>query len=126
MDEKLLTLLKDFAQQAPSVLTILGCVIFAVVRWKRHPRVSLVVLIALFLLLIQFVVFTIVYNWVPDWLINSADVMSRPAVARNVYLVLGVISNIFLSIGLAVLLAGIFMRRDVSPRTRASWPPRTV
>src|SRR2546429_4296534 len=126
MDEKLLRLLQDFAEQLPSFLTILGCVIFAVVRWQRNPRVSLVVLIALFILLIQSVVFTIVYNWVPDWIIDSAEVTSKAAVSQKVYLVLGIISNCFLSIGLAVLLVGIFMRRDLPPGTGTSWPPKPV
>jgi len=126
MDEKFLTLLQDFAEQLPSFLTILGCMIFAVVRWQRNPRVSIVVLIALFILLIQSIVFTIVYNRVPDWIIDSAEVMSKAAVSQNVYLVLGIVSNCFLSIGLAVLLVGIFMRRDLPPRTGASWPPKPV
>src|SRR5436190_23883315 len=126
MDEKLLRLLQDFAEQLPSFLTILGCVIFAVVRWRRNPRVSLVVLIALVILLIESVVFTIVYNWVPDWIIDSAEVMSKAAVSQKVYLVLGIISNCFLSIGFEVLLVGIFIRGDLPLGTGASWPPKPV
>jgi hypothetical protein len=118
MDDKFLTLLKDFAEQLPSFLAILGCMIFALVRWKRHPKVSLVVIVALLILLVQFVLFTIVYTWVPDWFIDSADAVSRATVTRNVYLVLGIVSNTVLSIGLAVLLVGIFMRRDPPGLTR--------
>ena len=113
MDEKLLALIKDLAVQLPSFLTILGCMIFAVVRWKHHPRVSLVVLIGLLLLVLQFVVFAIVYTWVPDWLIGAPGVGSENT-SRNVYLVLGLISNSFLAMGLAVLLVGVFMRRSLN------------
>ena len=113
MDGKLTTLIKDLALQIPSFLTILGCMIFGVVRWKHHPRVSLVVLIGLVLMAAQFFLFAIVYTWVPNWIIGSPT-YGNEAFSRNVYLVLGLISNSFFAVALAVLLAGIFMRRDLT------------
>jgi hypothetical protein len=38
--EKLFELLKDLLAQLPSLLVVLGCMIFTIVRWKRHPKVS--------------------------------------------------------------------------------------
>ena len=111
MEGKLTTLIKDFAVQIPSFLTILGCMIFAVVRWKHHPRVSLVVLIGLLLMAAQFIIAVIIYTWVPDWIIGSPT-YGNEAFSRNVYLVLGLLSNSFFAVALAVLLTGVFMRRD--------------
>ena len=123
-NEKLWELLKDLGIQVPSFLTILGCMIFAVVRWKWHPRVSLVALLGLLLLIIQMFVFAFVYTWVPDWLINAADLANRETTTRNVYLVLGIISNIFLALGFAVLLGAVFMRRDLPQGEMESRPFR--
>ena len=113
MEGKLTTLIKDLALQIPSFLTVFGCMILAVVRWKHHPRVSLVVLIALLLMAAQFIIAVIVYTWVPDWIIGS-QTYGNEAFSRNVYLVIGLLSNGFFAVALAVLLAGIFMRRDLT------------
>lgn len=111
---KLLDLLKDLGLQLPSMLAIVGCLIFAVVRWKRFPKVALMVSIGLVLLLLHTIVFSVVYNWVPDMMIRSAALAGRENTVRNVYLVLGLTSNGALSVALAVLIAGIFVQRPAA------------
>jgi len=113
---KLFDLLKNLLEQLPTLLTLLACMIFAIARWKRHPKVSLVVLISLGYLFLHLLVFAVVYNWVPDWFIHSASSGFQPTVIRNVYLVLGLITNTSLAIGLAVMLTAIFMGRPSSNR----------
>jgi hypothetical protein len=108
---KLLELLKDLAEQLPSLLTILACMVFAIVRWKRYPKVALVVLVGLCLLLLHAVVFAVVYTWVPDLFIRSASYPTQASVIRIVYLVLGLITNASLGAALSLLLAGIFIQR---------------
>lgn len=110
--EKIAYLLKDLAIQIPSFLTILGCMIFAIVRWKHHQRVSLVVLIGLLLLVIHLIVFAFIYAWVPDWIISAADPASRVSTTQNVYIGLAVIYNSFEAVAVALLVVGIFMRRS--------------
>jgi hypothetical protein len=53
-------------RRLPMLLIVLGGSIFAVLRWKRHPRVSLMTLIALVLYLIEAVVFIAFLYWLPD------------------------------------------------------------
>src|SRR2546423_8315839 len=113
--EKIAYLLKDLAIQVPSFLTILGCMVFAVIRWKHTGRVSLVVLIGLLLLLIHLVLFAFIYTWVPDWIIRTADPSRRVAVTQNVYISLAVIYNSFEAVADTVLWIGIIMRESPPP-----------
>src|ERR1700694_5933212 len=88
---KLFDLLKQIVEQLPSLLTLVACMIFAITRWKRHPKVSLLVLISLALLFIHGIAFSIIYNWVPCWFIKPGQYDATEM--RNVYLVLGLLSN---------------------------------
>lgn len=114
--DRLFYLFTNFLQQLPSLLALLACIIFAITRWKRFPKVAMVVTIGLGLLLVHSIVFLFVYNFVPDWFFRSAtlsgsDFEERQKLIRNVYLVLGWISNTAAAVAFAVLLAGIFMAR---------------
>ena len=113
--QKLLELLKALAEQLPSLLTLLACMVFAASRWRRHPKVSLVVLISLALLFLHGIVFAIIYNLVPDLLIPMPTFADAQWV-RRVYLVLGLIYNTALAVAFAVLLLGIFMQRSAASR----------
>jgi len=109
---RLLELLWNYLEQLPSLLALAGGIIFAIIRWKAHPKVSLVVMIALGFLLIHALVFTIVYYVVPPWFIRSyIGSENLRSVIQNVYLVLALISNSIATVGFGVLLAGIFMKR---------------
>jgi hypothetical protein len=110
---KLLQLLRALLLQLPSLLTLLVCIVFAVVRWKRHPKVSSTLLISLTLLFIHGIAFSVVYTWVPSWFITPANY--DPLVTRNVYLVLGLIANTTAAAAFAMLLAAIFMQRKPAP-----------
>ena len=102
-------LLKSFLQQIPSLLTFLGCMIFVIARWKRYPRVSMIVLIALLADLLSQILFTFIYNWVPDWLIGAGPY--NAVHARNVFFVLGLIANSVTAVVIGLYLAAIFSNR---------------
>jgi len=106
-----MAVLKDLAVQIPSILAILAGSALAIIRWKRYPRVSLIVLIALLLLLIHEFVFTGVYATVPDLIIKSANDLNRETLTRNVYVGLAVIYNCLEAVPFVLLLCAIFMRR---------------
>jgi hypothetical protein len=108
---KLYDLLTTVAQQLPSLITLFGCMIVILVRWKRQPRVSLVVMISLSLLFLHSLFFAVVYNWVPGWLIRTIGASSSPDRIDNLYLLLGVITYTAWALPFALLLAGIFMQR---------------
>ena len=110
--ERLYYLFINFVEQLPSLLALVACLIIAITRWKRYPKVAMVVTIGLVLLLLHEIVFTFVYHFVPRYFIDYsrsyAEIEPR---IRNVYLVLGWISNSVAAFAYAVLLTGIFMRR---------------
>ena len=110
--DRLFYLFVNFVQQLPSMLALVACIVFAITRWKRYPKVAMVVTIGLGLLLLHSIVFVFVYNFVPRWFIDySRDYREIETTIRNVYLVLGWISNSAAAVAFAVLLAGIFMGR---------------
>lgn len=109
--ERLFDLLKYFLQELPSLLAYLGCIAFAITRWKRYPKVAAVVTIALAYLLLHEIVFSFVYFFVPSYFIESARGEDLETVIRNVFLVIGLISNTLAAIGTIIFLAGIFMGR---------------
>ena len=53
------------------LLLALGGIVFAMIRWKFHPRASILTVIALLLFVLDLLGFFIVLNFMPD-LIGSA------------------------------------------------------
>ena len=102
---------RSLLQQLPSILTLLGCLVFCLVRTKRHPRVALIAAFSLFYLLIHGIVFAGVYTWVPTWFVAGR---SREGI-QTFMMVLRLIHNTSLALGLGLLLAAIFMRRYSQP-----------
>ena len=113
---QLFNLFQAYLEQLPSFLALLAGIVFAVTRWKQHPKVAMVVVIALAFLLLAQIVFTIMYVLVPSWVIRSSEGYENIRIALDrIYLVLGLLSNGAAAIGFGVLLAAIFMRRRSEP-----------
>jgi hypothetical protein len=110
---KFLQVLWGIATQLPSLLTMLACLVFAIIRWKRHPKISLTVIISLALLLMVTLVFPFVYSFVPELIVKADDFKSR----ETVFMVISFLYNALLGIALAVLLAGIFSQRETPAET---------
>jgi hypothetical protein len=53
------------ARRSPMLLFALGAIIFSLIRWKRHPRVSLMVAIAFFIYLVDAFLFSIFNYYIP-------------------------------------------------------------
>jgi hypothetical protein len=104
-------LVKYFGEELPSLLAFVACIIFAITRWKRYPRIAMLVTIAVGYLLLHQIIFSFVYFFVPSYFIRNSPSESIQTVIRNVYLVIGLISNTTMGIGIVILLAGIFTRR---------------
>ena len=69
---QLFNLFQSYLEQLPSFLALLAGIVFAITRWKHHPKVAMVVVIALVFLLLHLIIFTILYIVVPRWVINSS------------------------------------------------------
>jgi hypothetical protein len=65
MENRFLTLLSGQVQpQLPLLLVWVAGVILAVVFWRKHPLPALLTLVAMLLLLLQFVFGTLAYAWI--------------------------------------------------------------
>jgi len=113
---QLFNLFQSYLEQLPSFLALLAGIVFAITRWKHHPKVAMVVVIALVFLLLHLIIFTILYNVVPRWFISSSgSYQDFRTVIDRVYLILGLLSNGAAALGFGGLLAAIFMRRRSEP-----------
>jgi uncharacterized BrkB/YihY/UPF0761 family membrane protein len=100
----------SIATQLPSLLTMLACIVVAVIRWRRHPKVSLTLVIGLGLLFLHTFVFAFVYAYVPDVLAGPGNY----AAMRTIITVISFIYNSSLAIAFGVLLTAVFMQRSPS------------
>jgi len=53
-------------RRLPMLVFAIGAIVFALVRWKRSPRASLMTAIAFVIFLIDFVIFNIFLYWFPE------------------------------------------------------------
>ena len=109
---QLYQILAGFATQLPSMLTMLGGIVWAIFRWKRHPKVSLTVVIGLTLMLLHSVIFVavflVIYRFVSDH--NYGTAQTYQTIASILY-------NLTLAVFTAILIVAIFMQRKKLPET---------
>jgi hypothetical protein len=111
------------AEQLPSLLAMLGGLVFALAQWKKYPKVAMMVALGLSLLLIHVIIFIFVYNLVPPLFLKDTISQNYEETARTrkiLYLLLGLIYNATAIVGYGILVAGIFMQRKPAP------PPDSV
>jgi hypothetical protein len=110
--QKLIQYFWALVEQLPSLLTLIGCIGFALMRWKRHPKVSLLLVAGLGLLVVHAFVFMLVYDLVPPLFIKPENYLNMDSMRRIVYLVLGLIANSSIAVAFALLLAAVFTQRN--------------
>jgi hypothetical protein len=112
-----------FAEQLPSLLALLGGLVFALTQWKKYPKVAMMVALGLGLLIIHIIIFMFVYDLAPPLFLRDTISQSYEKTARIrriLYLVLGLIYNATAIVGYGILVAAIFMQRKRAP------PPDSV
>ena len=113
---QLFNLLQSYLEQLPSFLALIAGLVFAITRWKRHPKIAMLVVIALAFIFLQQIIFTIMYVVVPSWAIRSSEGYENiRIVIERIYLVIGLLSSVAAAIGFGLLLFAIFMRRAAEP-----------
>jgi hypothetical protein len=65
-------------------------------------------------MLVHVPLFAIIYGYVPGWFAQTLKPEDLIDFNRKLYLILALISNSMVAIALAVLLAGIFMKRKAA------------
>lgn len=96
-----------FARRWPVMLVVLVGVIVALIRWKRHPKVSALTLTGLVLFQLQSLGFASVYYFLPHlarrgWTYTSIG---------NLSIVLDVCHDIVFSIAIVLLAVAVFTSR---------------
>ena len=109
---RLFELIRSIMQQLPLLLTLVGCIVFALVRWKHHPKVSLVLSAGLLWLFLVILLFATANYWIPDLIIRRGVVEADSV--QTFYAAMSLTYNTGLAIGFALLLISIFMQRKAN------------
>lgn len=64
------------ARRLPMLILVFGGIVFAAVRWKLHPRASLITLVALVIYLVDMVVYSSILYWVVPKVMSSMGLSS--------------------------------------------------
>jgi hypothetical protein len=102
-------------RRAPVLLLTLGGIIFALIRWKRHPKVSLLTLISLGFFLVVSLVYTILLYQLP-FVFERLRV--DYASYRIFYTVIYVLYDVSYAFVIVLLVAAAFSQRNVQPLTQ--------
>jgi hypothetical protein len=100
-----------FSRRWPVMLMVLAGIVFAIVRWKRHPRVSALTVAGLVIFQLQSLGFSSVYYFLP----RLATQGWSWAAIDNLSIVLDVCHDIFFAGAIALLAAAVFIGRSSKP-----------
>jgi len=104
-------LLITFLQRSPNLLVVVVGLLFAIVRWRRHPIVSSLTLVALVLYPIKLFAFAAINYWLPS--LHDSMNLSYAAI-NNLYIVFHVLNDIGFSIVLLILVIAAFSKRQTT------------
>lgn len=100
--------LTRLATQLPTLIVLVVGVILALVRWRRHPLVSALACAGIAIVFVNSIVMTGMWTWVPQYLFESGR---DPDVVNVLLRVMGIVSEVIYTAGLALLLVAVFVRR---------------
>jgi hypothetical protein len=102
-------------RRLPMLLLALGGIVFAIMRWRSHPRASLMTVVALGIYLVDMVVYTLILYWLPS-LVEPMR-MSTSA-SRFFYSVVYFIEDIVFAVTIILLVAAAFADRKARPDSK--------
>jgi hypothetical protein len=88
------------------MLVVLGGIVLAIVRWKKHPRVSLMTVIALGFYLVESWLATIFFYYLPEMLSSTS-----PSSRSTLYTVIYFLEDFAFAAVLILLVAAAFTGR---------------
>ena len=124
MDPTLKAIFTNYAVLLPIILAWISGFIVALVRWRRHPKVSMLACIAFGLFLLQLLVDTSLNVWLPRWLVESQRMSSSDV--SSFMLVKGVVSNFIRTVLWALLIIAIFGWRAERRESSSSSAPASA
>lgn len=96
------------ARRLPMLLLAFGGIVFAIMRWKLHPRASLMTVVALAIYLVDMVVYTLILYWLPSLI---EPMRMSPSASRWFYSVVYFIEDIVFAVTIILLVAAAFTDR---------------
>ncbi len=103
-----------FARRIPMLLVSLGGVGFAIARWRRHPRVSLMTIMALALYWVEALILLCIRYWLP----NFVEAMKLSSTAISVlFVVISVVDDFAFAVIVILLVAAVFTGRKPARMT---------
>jgi Na+/H+ antiporter NhaC len=91
------------------LLLLLAGIGFAIARWKRHPRVSLMTTLGLAFYLIETLLFATLYHWLPVFFFNMKMSVEAADIAE---IVLRLADDLLYAAVLILLVAAAFTGRE--------------
>ena len=105
--------LSMFARRIPMLLIVLLGIVVAIARWKRHPRASLITVLALALYLFEDF-FVLMLRYAMPSLANAVQI--PPNAIRTVFTVIGLLDYLSLAIVTVLLVGAAFTGRKAADR----------
>ncbi|HEY5839120.1 MAG TPA: hypothetical protein VIT19_08800 [Pyrinomonadaceae bacterium] len=102
-------------RRLPMLLLAIGGIVFAFMRWKLHPRASLMTVVALGIYLVDMVVYTLLLYWLPSLV---EPMRMSPSASRFFYSVVYFIEDIVFAVTLILLVAAAFANRKATPGSK--------
>lgn len=109
MDD-LSSLLLLLARKSPLILVLLAGLAFAVIRWRRHPRASLLASIGVILYIIDIFVMVAIYQLLPGQLSRI-----QVSIGSQIYMVIQILDDLVYSAILILLVSAAFSERPPKP-----------
>ena len=108
-----------FSRRWPVMLVVLAGLIFAIIYWRRHPKVSALTVAGLLLFQCQSLAFSSLYYFLPrlaqrGWTWGSID---------NLFIVLDIGNDICFAGAIVLLTAAVFSGRTRPAATAPAAPP---
>lgn len=107
LNSDLFQVLRNVLTQLPSLFTLLICLVFAITRWRRHPRVSLIAALGSTFLILHELFFSAAYIWLPRLFLASASLADN----GGFFKVLRLTSSFLFAAALGTLLIAVFINR---------------
>ena len=107
-------------RRLPMLLLCLGGILFAVARWKRHPRVSLMTLSAMLIYLVEAIVFIVFLYWLPNLL---QPMRLTPGTESWIYSIIFFFEDFVFALVIILLVGAAFTKREPQAALGASQPP---
>ena len=105
--------MKSLAMRMPFLLVCIAGLALVAIRWRRHPRASLLALLGVVALFLSSLGTLLAYEALPRWMIRWQGAAER---GELVYSTVNVLFFTIDALGLGLLLAAVFAERSRNDR----------